>query len=483
MVNKDYADKLVHKTAVQPSHYNDQFSYLMSSSDQWTDEIDGGNSFNITKMDNLPPSKGNFYDYSHKVLYTTIYKNFQGGYKYKMGINFYRLTANVDYTLCLEIINTDYQLWHKSQISVDKGTSTGLSIGNVSIRKLSHRYTQSNGQQQFMYYHRVIVNFRKLATGNRFFLHFLVDIPQTGTDLATYPSQFSGVYIITYGIVGKVSNIDPDKVYDYHTAFDIKPTQVVYNVDINANNKKILNVNLDRNNDNSAATVGMVKEIKPHTINDLYRNYFEEVYDFTNATNYKLSKTSSGIVFRYLSSSSGNTLRDMGIPLRTIDDIKKEGLNLNDYNISFSPPDFITKYTLCLIFYHWRNRNFSLKKKDTNSNTTLLDLYYTTSGNTVNLVVNNQRRQLTLPSDFNGKKIVIWLAEDFSQNITKVKISNYSAILSLQAVRYTNEQNFEFTTQDGILSKIMFSPNFYDTSSEQYHKVMLQEKLNGSYVL
>ena len=283
--------------------------------------------------------------------------------------------------------------------------------------------------------------------------------------------------------MGTFSNIDPDKVYDYHTAFDIKPTEVVYNVDINVNNKKIFNINLDRNINNSVATVGMVKEIHPFTIHNLYRKYFEEVYDFTNATNYKLSRTSSGIVFNYLSSSSGNTLRDMGIPLRTIDDIKKEGLNVGGYVISFSPPNYITKYTLCLIFQHWRNRNFSIKKKDTNSNTTLLDLYYTTSGNTVNLVINNVTRQLTLPSDFNGKKIVIWLAEDFSQNITKVKISNYSAILSLQAVRYTNEQNFEFTTQDGVVSKIMFSPNFYDTDSEQYHKVLLQEKLNGSYVV
>ena len=74
------------------------------------------------------------------------------------------------------------------------------------------------------------------------------------------------------------------------------------------------------------------------------------------------------------------------------------------------------------------------------------------------------------------------MVEDFSQNITKVKISNYSAILSLPIVRYTNEQEFEFTTEGGVLSKIMYSPNFYDTDSEQYHKVMLQEKLNGSYV-
>ena len=44
-VTKDYADKLVHQTAVQPSHYKDEFAYLMSSGSQWTDEIDGGFSF------------------------------------------------------------------------------------------------------------------------------------------------------------------------------------------------------------------------------------------------------------------------------------------------------------------------------------------------------------------------------------------------------------------------------------------------------
>ena len=140
---KKYVDDLNHKANIQPSQFNDQFSYLMTSSIQWTDEIDGGNSFNITKIGNLPSNKGNFHDYNHKVLYTTIIKNSQGGYKYKMGINFYRLTANADYTLCLELRNTDYQLRHKSQITMDKGTSTGLTIGNVGVRKLSHRYSDS----------------------------------------------------------------------------------------------------------------------------------------------------------------------------------------------------------------------------------------------------------------------------------------------------------------------------------------------------
>ena len=137
---KEYIDNLVHHSHFQPSHNKDQFGFLMSSSIQWTDEIDGGNSFNITKIGDLPPNKGNFHSYNHKVLYTTIIKNSQGGYKYKMGINFYRLTANADYTLCLEILNTDYQLWHKSQIIVDNGTSKGLTNVKDSVRKYSHGY-------------------------------------------------------------------------------------------------------------------------------------------------------------------------------------------------------------------------------------------------------------------------------------------------------------------------------------------------------
>ena len=359
---KEYVDRQLHESQVQPSHYKDQFSYVMTSPAQWTDEIDGGTDFNITKIDNLPPNKGNFHDYSHKVLYTSIFKNSQGGYKYKMGINFYRLTANADYTLCLEILNTDYQLWHKSQISVDKGTSTGLTIGNVGVRKLSRRYSDSKGQTQFMYYHRIIVNFRKLSTGNKFFLHILVNIPQDGTDLAVYPRQFSGVYIIAYGIVGTTSNLDPDKVYDYHTAFDIHPTQGVYNVVINANDKKILNIALDKNSNNSAATVGMVKELIPFTKNALYRKYFEEFYDFSDADMYGINIGSSGVIINSLKPNI--TLP----PSKDLSDIRKDGLDVNGYDINFSPPHS-SKSTLCIVFKYSRNMDFSLTKYlSTNNN-------------------------------------------------------------------------------------------------------------------
>ena len=81
------------------------------------------------------------------------------------------------------------------------------------------------------------------------------------------------------------------------------------------------------------------------------------------------------------------------------------------------------------------------------------------------------------------EKIVLCLAESVDSIVTKVNISNYSSTLTLANSNYTTNQYFDFITEDGVISKIMFSPNFYDFDSEQFHRVMLQEKLNGSYIL
>ena len=51
------------------------------------------------------------------------------------------------------------------------------------------------------------------------------------------------------------------------------------------------------------------------------------------------------------------------------------------------------------------------------------------------------------------------------------------------AVNYNVNQRWKFTTEDGLLYKLMYSKNFYDFDSEQFHKVMIQQKINGSYIL
>ena len=75
---KKYVDDHLHTSQIQPSHYKDELSYLMSDASQWTDEITTGTSFIMKKIANLPPNKGNFHDYNHKVIYMEIVKNSGG---------------------------------------------------------------------------------------------------------------------------------------------------------------------------------------------------------------------------------------------------------------------------------------------------------------------------------------------------------------------------------------------------------------------
>lgn len=121
--------------------------------------------------------------------------------------------------------------------------------------------------------------------------------------------------MIAYGILGQVWDVDADKVYDYHTVFDIKPTEVSFNVDINANEKKILNIALDRNSDDSAATVKMVKELKLllQKKNNLYRELFEDIYDFSDASNYKLTKGASGVTFTGVNPNVTFSIKDLSV--------------------------------------------------------------------------------------------------------------------------------------------------------------------------
>ena len=68
-INKQYLEKSLWRNP----HYNNEFKYLMTDKLRWTDLQ--ADSFNITKIDNLIPQEGNYHQYNHKVLFTTIIKN------------------------------------------------------------------------------------------------------------------------------------------------------------------------------------------------------------------------------------------------------------------------------------------------------------------------------------------------------------------------------------------------------------------------
>ena len=483
-VNKQYLEK----SHVKPSHYNNEFKYLMTNRLAWADlEPNNIDSFDITKIDNLMPQDGNYHQYNHKVLYTTIIKDQQGGYSYKMGINCYRLDENKDYTLCIEILNSDYQLWHKSVAAIDKTTSTGVPVANFTVQKFSHRYTNSSGNTKYMYYIKIIVNFQK-TEANLYSLHLYVNIPQTGIDLNTYPKNWTNNWMIAYGVFGKVSSIDPQKKYDYHTAFDIKPTEVVYNVDLDMNRKKILNIAPDKTKNNLAATVKMVKDLEtklsPYTKNNVYREIFEEFYDLSDASNYKITIGVSGIMV-------SGILPNIYFPRMDIANIWEGGLRITNTTLSlelFSKRSF----TLCVVMQLWLNKSLSIKAIMSNGAYEKPHLIYEKTTKKLTLQTNGLRDKstnetsITLLNSFNGKRVVFWLTKKGTGGDLTVKasISNYSGTLTLSsALASQSTYTFRIFSDHAVIYRVMYTPNFFDYDSTEFHRLMLQEKLNGSYVL
>ena len=340
-----------------------------------------------------------------------------------------------------------------------------------------------------MYYIKIIVNFQKAVSNLIYSLDLYVNIPQSGIDLNTHPKNWTNNWMIAYG-VGKVSSIDPQKTYDYHTAFDINPTEVVYNVDLDMNRKTILNTAPDRTKNNSAATVKMVKDLEtklsPHTKNNAYQKIFEEFYDFSNAGNYKVVDRGqpSGIVINGL-------LPNMHFTNMNVANIWEGGLRIQNKPVSltlFGKRSF----TICVVMRLWLNRTMYIKTFMRNEADERPHLIYDKTTKKLTLQTNGLKAgstnetSITLLNSFNDERVVFWLTKKGTGGDLTVKasISNHSATLTLSsALASQSNYTFRISSEDAVIYKIMYTPKFYDLDSREFHQIMLQEKLNGSYVL
>ena len=314
----------------------------------------------------------------------------------EIGLNVYTLKNGVSYTLCIEFLFGDLALGAKANISVNKSTSTGVTITNTNSRAFQHLYTDNSGNDKTIIYHRLITTFYK-SIGNPHILRINVKIPQRGSDLSSYPSQYNKVYIIAYGVIGVSFDINANEVYDYHTAFDIKPTEVVYNVDLDMNRKNILNIRL------------------------------------------------------------------------------------------FGKKSF----TLCVVMQLWLNRNMYIKTFMRDGADEMPHLIYDKTTQKLKLQTNGltgstNETSITLLNTLNGKRVVFWLTKKGTGgNFTvKASISNYSGTLTISSeLASQSNYTFEISSEDTKIYRIMYSPNFYDIGSHEFHTIIMQEKLKGSHIL
>ena len=184
-------------------------------------------------------------------------------------------------------------------------------------------------------------------------------------------------------------------------------------------------------------------------------------------------------------------LPNIYFPRMDIANIWEGGLRITNTTLSlelFSKRSF----TLCVVMRLWLNRSFSIKTLMSNGAYEKPHLIYDKTTKKLKLQTNglgagsSNETSVTLLNSFNGRRVVLWLTKKGTGGDLAVKasISNYSGTLTLSSTLASQSTyTFRIFSDDTVIYRVMYTPNFHDLDSGEFHRIIVQEKLNGSYIL
>ena len=229
--NKKYVDTHISKSNIKPSHSpKNVFQYLMDDVNEWTTEY-GVKVGNIIELPESPHS------WDKKVLNISPVKNGRN-YRFRVGLQMFRMKTNEQYSLIVEVYNRDYVTWERQQTFVN---GTGMWVESHNTTK----YQYHSGSSNTLYYTKTLIKFKKTSSSPPVFVYFTIHYDDKSGDLNIYPKEFKNqIYMVAYGVEGLTDHIDPE-VYDAHEAFEIDKTKMKMLVPLDMNGKKIMNTNFD----------------------------------------------------------------------------------------------------------------------------------------------------------------------------------------------------------------------------------------------
>ena len=222
--NKKYVDENISKSNIKPSQY------LMDDVNEWLTEYN----VKVGVINDLPESP---HSWDKKVLNITPIKNGRN-YRFRLGLQMFRMKTNEQYSLIVELYNRDYTKWERQQTYVN---GTGMWVESNNTTKYQYHYGSSNT----LYYSKTLIRFKKRSSSPPVFVYFTIHYDDKGGDLNTYPREFKNqIYLVAYGVEGLTDHVDSE-VYDAHEAFEIDKTKMKMLVPLDMNGKKIMNTNFD----------------------------------------------------------------------------------------------------------------------------------------------------------------------------------------------------------------------------------------------
>ena len=229
--NKKYVDSHISKSNIKPSHVSKNvFQYLMDDVNEWSTE------YNV-KVEIFSELAESPHYWDKRVLNIIPIKS-GSNYRFRLGLQMYRMKTNESYSLIVELYNRDYKTWQRQQTFVN---GTGMWVESFNTSKYQYHYGSSNT----LYYTKTLIKFKKTSSSPPIFVYYTVHFDDNGGDMSTYPKEYKNqVYIVAYGVVGLTDHVNPE-VYDSHEAFEIDKPKMKMLVPLDMNGKKFMNTSFD----------------------------------------------------------------------------------------------------------------------------------------------------------------------------------------------------------------------------------------------
>ena len=148
--NKKYVDDNISKNNIKPSHtHKNVFQYLMNDVNEWSSE------YNI-KVESFSDLSESPHSWDKRVLIITPFKSGRN-YRFRLGLQMFRMKTNESYSLIVKLYNRDYKTWQRQQTFVE---GTGMWVINHNTTKYQYQYGSSGD----LYYSKTLIKFKKTSS-------------------------------------------------------------------------------------------------------------------------------------------------------------------------------------------------------------------------------------------------------------------------------------------------------------------------------
>ena len=443
-LTQQYKDYMAQSHLIS-SHKTNEFKYLIDSdesSSEYNITVNGIVDFNESPHQN-------------KKAYSIVLAKDAGtnNYRSRIGFNLYSLAIGT-YTIVFEFYPPEM---------------TNIQLSCTASSAYIHKSTQ----RDFTDYSKLLVQFNNNSKQTPDYIYLTMH----GTATAT-PVQ---CHLVVYGVKDWSDSVYPD-IYDGldNVMFKYENGDMKMQTELDMNNKRIIHLS-DPIDDGDAVNKLSLDSVSYYTKGHAYRSIFSEFYDLVETSRFNLIRGASGVVINGVSPN---------LVLET-DRLITEYSRINGLKLSTK-----THINTSKIFNHSSSFTFfmSFKHDETNSgtitwsNTRALHVKFyprfQITSDQIKINFRTEIQSISFTSEYKNKQLCIWICYDAAQRLYKMALSNYNAhinkTISPPVTFQSNQLEIDYEV---FVNKIGLVDKFIDVDSLEFHRILLEEKRNGSYVV